>query len=378
MNLELVNILIAFGGGIVSFLSPCVLPLIPLYLAYINGLSVRELENERKPLEKAFINTTAFVVGFTLVFTIFALLFYVIFDNLGWLRIWVDRVVALILIVFALHIMRIINIPLLNYEARLHTQKLSPSLASSFIMGLIFGAGWTPCIGPILSGILITATTSKNVWGSILLLIVYSLGLGVPFIITGVATKTLLSLLKVVKKHYRVIEIISGSLIIVIALTIAVPTFLPHSDIKVTHSKTNSEIAPNFTAKNLLNGKRLSLKDYRGKLVILNFWATWCDPCREEIPDLIKLNSKYSDRIQVIGVAIQSAKDQVIQNIRQMGVDYPNIIGSIELENAYGGITGVPMSFIVDSNGKLVQRIVGSRTLAEFEKLLSNYIEVSN
>lgn len=379
MEFSIVNLFIAFGGGILSFVSPCVLPLIPMYLAYMTGVSVKDLDTDKKPIKKALLNSVFFVLGFTVIFTIFASVFYIIFDNLGGVRIWVDRAVALILIIFALHVMGVITIPFLNYEARMKSDaKKDPSIISSFIMGIVFGAGWTPCIGPILSGILMTATDSGNMAGAIIMLVVYSLGLGVPFILTGVATKTLLSLFKSIKKHMKTVEIISGIFLIGIALFIAIPTFLPKTDTPVSNGQpADPKNAIDFTGVDILSGKTVKLSDYKGKVVLVNFWATWCDPCRSEIPDLIALQKKYPDDIVIIGVSIDNTVDPVADYIREAGIQYPVVMQVPGMEKGYGDITGVPTSFIIDRNGNPAKKFVGARSIEQFEEMLMPFIGAS-
>ncbi len=377
MEFSIVNLLIAFGGGILSFVSPCVLPLIPMYLAYMTGVSVKDLDTDKKPIKKALLNSIFFVIGFTVIFTIFASVFYIIFDNLGGVRIWVDRAVALILIVFALHVMGVITIPFLNYEARMKADaKKDPSIISSFIMGIVFGAGWTPCIGPILSGILMTATDSGNMLGAVIMLIVYSLGLGVPFILTGVATKTLLSLFKSIKKHMKAVEIISGIFLIGIALFIAIPTFLPKAETAVENGKpADAKSAIDFTGVDLMTGKTVKLSDYSGKVVLVNFWATWCDPCRAEIPDLIALQNRYSNDLVIIGISIDNTVDPVVGYVKEAGIQYPVIMQVPGMEKGYGDITGVPTSFIIDRDGNPAKKFVGARSMEQFEELLMPYIK---
>ncbi len=210
--------IIAFLGGIITFISPCVLPLIPIYIAYISGMTVQQLKDETKPVFKIFINSLFFVLGFAAVFSALAALFYIFVQSLGSYKIWFNRIAGLILIVFGLHIIRIIKIPFLDFEIKLKTETKKINVFSSLLIGMVFGAGWTPCIGPILSGILFTSSSSQNPLLAVLLLITYSLGLGIPFILTGLLTHKLLSLFDAIKKHYRIIELISGAFLIILGL----------------------------------------------------------------------------------------------------------------------------------------------------------------
>ena len=214
------NLVIAFIGGIITFVSPCVLPLIPIYIAYITGISVKDLKDSKseKPLVRILMNSLFFVLGFTIIFSTLAALFYIFVQALGNYKIWFNRIAGAIIIIFGLHIIGIFKIKFLNFEAKFKTEVKKTGLIPSFLMGAAFGAGWTPCIGPILSGILFTGANSTNPWTAVTMLIVYSLGLGIPFILTGLLTNRLIMVFNVIKRNYRIIEIISGIFLVLLGL----------------------------------------------------------------------------------------------------------------------------------------------------------------
>lgn len=214
--------IIAFVGGILTFISPCILPLIPIFIAYMSGLSVNELkgDNTDKPTLRIFSHSLFFVVGFTLVFSLLAALFYLFLTALGSYKIWFNRVAGLIIVIFGLHLARIIQIPFLNYEVKVNKQFKGKSFTGSFLMGVAFGAGWTPCIGPILSGILFSSSSSSNAFVAVSQLVVYSLGLGIPFILTGLLTSRFLVFFEAIKKHYRVIELIAGLFLVLLGIVV--------------------------------------------------------------------------------------------------------------------------------------------------------------
>ena len=177
----MIELLIAFGAGLISFLSPCVLPLIPGYISYVSGSSLNEL------IEKKNINLIPiilFTVGFSIVFIIFGaastFLGQLLLQNSFELRI----VAGVIIIIFSLHIIGVINLKFLNYEKRIQTNN-NKNIYSSIVIGAAFGFGWTPCIGPILGSILALAATEESINKGILLLLFYSLGLALPFILSG-------------------------------------------------------------------------------------------------------------------------------------------------------------------------------------------------
>ena len=210
------ELLVAFGAGLISFLSPCVLPLIPGYISYILGSSLNEL------LEKKSINLIPvifFTIGFSLVFIAFGatatFLGSIILNNSYELRI----AAGLIIIVFSLHIMGVINLKFLNYEKRIKAEKNSGKF-SSILVGLAFGFGWTPCIGPILGSILVLASIEQSLNRGILLLFFYSLGLAIPFILSGYLIQKFMTFSKNLKKNINIISKVGGSLLFITGLLI--------------------------------------------------------------------------------------------------------------------------------------------------------------
>ena len=206
----MIELFIAFGAGLISFLSPCVLPLIPGYISYISGSSLNEL------IEKKTVNIfpiILFTFGFSFVFISFgataSFLGSVILNNSYELRI----VSGIIIIIFSLHILGIINLNFLNYEKRIYTEKKSGVL-SSLLVGIAFGFGWTPCIGPILGSILALASTEQSLNKGILLLVFYSLGLAIPFILSGYLIQKFLVFSKNIKSKMNIIMKTGGALLL--------------------------------------------------------------------------------------------------------------------------------------------------------------------
>ena len=206
----MIELFIAFGAGLISFLSPCVLPLIPGYISYISGSSLNEL------IEKKTVNIfpiILFTIGFSIVFISFgataSFLGSIILQNSYELRI----VSGIIIIIFSLQILGIINLNFLNYEKRIYTEKKSGVL-SSLLVGMAFGFGWTPCIGPILGSILALASTEQSLNKGILLLVFYSLGLAIPFILSGYLIQKFLVFSKNIKSKMNIIMKTGGALLL--------------------------------------------------------------------------------------------------------------------------------------------------------------------
>lgn len=213
----------AFVAGLLSFLSPCVLPLIPSYITYITGLSFSDLDAEQ-PTEqvrrKTILHSLAFVAGFTVVFVLlgasatylgsFMQQYMDIFRKGG----------GLLIIAFGIHVTGLVPVRWLLGERRISIKNKPAGYLGSFLVGLAFAAGWTPCIGPILASILMIAATEENVIHGVVLLLLYSIGLGIPFIASSVALHRFIILFNRFKKHIRLFEIVTGFFLIIVGLLI--------------------------------------------------------------------------------------------------------------------------------------------------------------
>jgi len=214
--MEHISLLVAFSAGLLSFLSPCVLPLVPVYLASLCGPEILEskVNRSRVPI---FLHSLSFVVGFSVVFIILGavagLAGLAISSNLT------GKIAGSLLIALGFVLLAAPKIPWLNYERR-----LTPSLGSttgylrSFLIGGIFSLAWTPCVGPILGGILTLAWSSETAWHGAYLLATYSLGLGLPFLIVGATLDSITPLLKTIRRYSSIIYIISGGLLIAVGI----------------------------------------------------------------------------------------------------------------------------------------------------------------
>ena len=209
------EILIALFAGLISFLSPCVLPLIPGYIAFISGSTFNELLVKK-------INLTPiiyFTLGFSIIFVIFGMaatfIGQLLLKNSNEFRI----IAGSIIIIFSLHIMGIFKLNFLNFEKKYYS-KNNKGLFGSLLMGMAFAFGWTPCIGPILGSILVLASTEENINRGILLLLFYSLGLAIPFILSGYLFQKFIIISKNIKKRINLIEKIGGSLLFITGILI--------------------------------------------------------------------------------------------------------------------------------------------------------------
>ena len=210
------ELFIAFGAGLISFLSPCVLPLIPGYISFISGASLNELLEKRKI---NIIPLILFTLGFSFVFIMFgaaaSYLGQVLLQNSQTLRI----IAGLIIIIFSLQLIGLINISYLNFEKKIYTKR-NNNIWFSFIVGMAFGFGWTPCIGPILGSILALASTEETTFKAIILLSFYSLGLAIPFILSGYLMQRFLMFSKNFKKNINLVSKIGGVILLITGILI--------------------------------------------------------------------------------------------------------------------------------------------------------------
>src|SRR2546421_9218443 len=221
MHIPLVNILIAFAGGLLSFLSPCVLPLVPGYISLMSGVSIDHLKGEgRSGSRRAVIaNSLAFNVGLSVIFLALGgtagLVGAAIINN-----VWVRVIGGLVIIIFGLHLIGLLKIKYLYKDTRQFSNEKPRGILGSLALGIAFAAGWTPCIGPILGGIIGLAATSGGWKGGLILSAFYSAGLAVPFLLTGFGINQFLSFYSKFRLHLHKVEVVSGIILILIGVLV--------------------------------------------------------------------------------------------------------------------------------------------------------------
>jgi cytochrome c-type biogenesis protein len=224
--LQEVSYIAAFVAGLLSFLSPCILPLVPGYISFISGISLEDLTKKGRKNKNTFYRVLSgalfFILGFSLVFILLGASATFIGNFLQKYSVWFKRVGGMIIILFGLHMIGILNIPFLNFQKKLQTgQKLSFNLfLTPFLIGFAFAFGWTPCIGPILAAILVYAGTQDTVFKGMALLSIYSAGLGIPFLLTALAVNQFFQISVQIKKYFKIIEWVGGVLLILIGIFI--------------------------------------------------------------------------------------------------------------------------------------------------------------
>ncbi|MGB2716827.1 MAG: cytochrome c biogenesis protein CcdA [Vicinamibacterales bacterium] len=216
-----VTLVAAFVAGFLSFISPCVLPLIPGYISFVSGASLDDMRAGGLTARRhVLIRSLAFVVGFSVVFIALGASASAIGSFIsGQLNI-LTKIAGALIIVFGLHMMGVFRLAFLDNEKRAQTQRKPAGPVGAFLVGLAFAFGWTPCIGPILAGILVVAGSRETVAEGVVLLAVYSLGLGGPFLLTSVAIDRFFSIAAAIRRHYHAIEMTSGGLLVAIGVLI--------------------------------------------------------------------------------------------------------------------------------------------------------------
>jgi len=399
MEESIFRIGIAFIGGLASFLSPCVLPLVPGYISLMSGVSIDHLkgaEGSRSIARRAIIlNSLAFNAGLSVIFLSLGatagLIGAAITNN-----VWVRVIGGLVIIAFGLQLIGVLKIGALYKDTRFFSSEKPRGIFGSMMLGMAFAAGWTPCIGPILGGIIGLAATSGGWKNGLMLSAFYSAGLAVPFLITGLGINQFLGFYSKFRRHLHKVEVVSGIILILIGglvmanrVTLLASSrlagWLPNleSKLKITPPtppvKTPGQTfqaAPDvqFTK---LDGSAMRLKDLKGRVVVLNFWATWCIPCRSEIPSLSAMQKDLEPRgLSVIGVSYDDTADLVQQFQKDIPQSYQIVLGGREV-GAQLPASPLPTTYIIDRAGRIREKIIGETTRAAFESIIKPLLEES-
>lgn len=391
-----ITIWVAFLAGLLSFLSPCVLPLVPGYVSLISGVSIDHLkagdDSRRNARRAVILNSIAFNIGLSMIFlslgALAGLLGKTITAN-PWFRI----IGGIVIIGFGFQLMGLLKIGALYKDTRIFSQQKPRGMLGSMTLGMAFAAGWTPCIGPILGGIIGLAATSGGWQRGLFLSCFYAAGLAVPFLLTGLGINRFLGFYTKFRKHLHKVEVVSGVMLISIGLLIAtnkvavinswLAGLLPNPEVAVVSEQppvtegtaapvaaTNLEPAPEIELKSV-TGAPFRLSDLRGRVVILNFWATWCIPCRSEIPELDAMQHELDQQgLTVVGVLWKDPDADINAFHKEIKQDYNIVVGEDIAGDKFGGVQGLPTTFIIDREGRIRQKIFGPRTREGFEAIV--------
>jgi cytochrome c-type biogenesis protein len=389
-GITLFRIGISFAAGVLSFLSPCVLPLVPGYISLISGVSVDQLKEGTSNRRAVIFNSLAFNTGLSVIFlllgTTAGLVGAAITSNP-----WVRIIGGIVIIVFGLQLIGLLKIGALYKDTRFFSSDKPRGFLGSALLGMAFAAGWTPCIGPILGGIIGLAATSGGWRSGLVLSAFYSAGLAVPFLLTGLGINKFLGFYTNFRKHLHKVEVISGVILIFIGLLVmsGQSTLLASSRFMAwipnvegvlsggfkqktstpapATANTNYEVAPDVEFQTLA-GQPFRLKELQGQVVLLNFWATYCIPCREEIPALNSLQSELQAQgLKIVGASLDDTADDV--NAYQQAVakfEYQVLLGGSDAKVKYAQSV-LPTTYLIDRQGRIRQKIIGARDKAGWE-----------
>ena len=395
-GITLFRIIISFAAGVLSFLSPCVLPLVPGYISLISGVSIDSLKEGVSSRRAVILNSLAFNAGLSVIFlflgTTAGLVGSAITNNP-----WVRIIGGLVIIAFGLQLIGLLKITALYKDTRRFSDNKPRGMLGSATLGMAFAAGWTPCIGPILGGIIGLAATSGGWRSGLVLSAFYSAGLAVPFLLTGLGINRFLSFYKSFRQHLHKVEVVSGVVLILVGLLVMsgqstlltsgrLAGILPDLEGRLRRFFKPPTAPPPTVAGNYptapdvefqtLAGAPVRLKDHQGQVVLLNFWATWCVPCREEIPELNKLQQELQAQgLKVIGASTDDNAEGVN--------DYQQSVRKFEYEVLIGGSDAkaklehgqLPTTYIIDRQGRIRQKIIGARDKAGWEAAVKPLLE---
>lgn len=394
-----ITIFIAFLAGILSFLSPCVLPLVPGYVSLMSGVSIDRLKeggSASNARSAVILNSLAFNAGLSVIFLALGatagLVGATILNNM-----WVRIIGGVIIIAFGLQLIGLLKISALYKDTRFFSDNESRGMAGSFTLGIAFAAGWTPCIGPILGGIIGLAATSGGWRSGLLLSAFYSAGLAIPFLLTGLGINQFLGFYGKFRRHLHKVEVVSGVILIVVGLLVAtgfstllasstLASILPNAEswLKVSPGSPVTTVAPGNTASfpaapsvelKTLEGKAFQLEELRGRVVLLNFWATWCIPCRSEIPELNNMHRDLEGRgLSVVGVSTYDGAEGVRDFWKDIKQDYPVLLGDSDVASKFE-VGPLPTTFILDREGRIRAKIIGERRRETFEAAVKPLLE---
>lgn len=355
------SIFMVFLQGILSFFSPCIFPLLPVYMSYLSG----KKDASRKTI---LWNTFFFVLGISCTFFLLGFGFTSLGQFFSAHQVLISRVGGIIMILFGLYQFGVFgSITRLEQERRLPFKMEKMNGLSAFVLGFTFSFAWTPCVGPTLASVLLLATASNTMMQGMALMSVYVLGFILPFMILGFFTSQFLSWMK---KHGNIVHytVKIGAVILILlgAKMVLTPSDSSNPSSQVNESETI--VAPDFTLMDQF-GQEHTLSDYKGKVIFLNFWATWCGPCRHEIPYIQNMYEKYKDEVVFLGVTNEDSAD-VISFIEDNQMTYPTLMDVSGGVFRQYGIRSFPTTYMIDVDGNVYGAVRGSLDEAMIEKMI--------
>ncbi|CEN81601.1 cytochrome C-type biogenesis protein [[Clostridium] sordellii] len=389
--MEKLNLAVVFIEGLLSFLSPCILPILPIYLSMLSNSSIESLKNGSFAKSSLFRNTLFFTLGISTTFFILGSSVSALSSFFNTNKDFIMIIGGIIIIFMGLFYMDIIKSSFLNKEKRFQLKAKEMNPITSFLLGFAFSFGWTPCIGPILASVLIMSSSADNTSTSYLLIGIYTIGFILPFIMVSLFYNKLVKSIDKVKDNMSKIKKFGGIILIVSGLVMLVHgsiNKLEHSSMQNNRKSESNQSSNNKEEKTKAldftlydqYGKEHKLSDYKGKTIFLNLWATWCPPCRDEMPyieELYKEYNKNTDEVIILGVASPNLGQEgdakhVKDFLKQEGYTFPVLLdegGSLVYQY---GISSFPSTFIIDKDGYITQYVPGGMDKDTMEYLINS------
>ena len=405
-----VSLVTVFVQGILSFFSPCVLPLLPLYLGYLSG-SMGDAQGAQTSRAKTLVNTLFFVIGISAAFFLLALGMTALGQALHQYQKIIIQVGGILIIAFGLFQLGVFRPMALEQDRRIRfpLQKLAMSPLVALVFGFTFSFAWTPCVGPALASVLLMAGSADTALQGFALIGLYTLGFVLPFLAVALFAG---GLLKLFQKHRNVVRYtvkVGGALLVVIGLLMvtgwmdtlsgslagsdpqATPTVQVTQQPEVTDTPEATDApeesqapipALDFTLTDQF-GNTHTLDQYKGKTILLNFWATWCGPCRSEMPDLQAVYEDYGNNekdLVVLGVAApnlgqEGSAEDITAFLEENGYTYPTLMNEdASLFYSYG-ISSFPTTFMIDKNGNVYGYIMGAQSREVFDNIIQQTMD---
>ena len=440
MNVQVsIPALTVFVQGLLSFFSPCVLPMIPLYIGYLSGGSLGKDEEGRLLFDrkKVFFHTLFFILGIGTAFLILGLGMSAVGSFFNGNRLLLARIGGILVIAIGLYQLGVFGSSKVlerEYRLPLHMEKWAMTPVTALVMGFVFSFAWTPCVGPALSTVLLMVSSAQTRALGLLLIGVYTLGFCLPFLCVGLFTTTLLDWLRRHRGIVRYTVIIGGILMILMGILMltgkmnqvtgylsrvssvgnvfesdseeessveessAEESSSEESPVPESSEEESSEeesSAPESSEEESSEasvqydfelqdqyGETRHLSDYKGKVVFLNFWATWCPPCRAEMPDIQTLYEKYKDSDDVAILAVagpgqsgEGTAEEVAAFLEDNGYTYPVVMDETGEVMYYFQISAFPTTFMVDKNGDIFGYVTGALSLDIMEDIIQQTLE---
>ena len=390
-----VNFFIVFIEGILSIFSPCILPILPIYLSMLSNSTVNDLKDSKVSRSILLKNTIFFTLGISITFFILGSSISALSSFLNTNKNIIMIIGGIIIIIMGLFYLGIIKSEFLSKEKRLNINSNAMSPVTAFVLGFTFSFGWTPCIGPILASVFIMASSSDNIIISNLLILSYIIGFILPFIIVALFYDKLFKRFDKMKSYMGIIKSISGVIIIIAGLVMFFNGFVGiNNQLNIRNENLNegnivenneqaqeneeNKIEPiDFTLYDQY-GNRHTLSEYKGKIVFLNFWATWCPPCRGEMPHMEELYNEYNknqDDVVILGVASPNLGREGNENdikdfLSEEGYTFPVVLDNNGAMVYDYGISAFPTTFIIDKEGYITKYIPGAMDKSTMQNVI--------